>query len=39
MAAISAARAAGHGNKNAADEAAVNAMRTNLGNIRGVKQL
>lgn len=39
MAAISAARAAGHGNKNAADEAAVNAMRTNLGNIRGVKTI
>jgi len=37
MAAVSAARAAGHGDKNAADEAAVNAMRKSLGDIRGIK--
>lgn len=37
MAAVSAARAAGHGDKNTADEAAVNAMRKNLGEIKGTK--
>ncbi len=37
MGAVSAARAAGHGDKNAADEAAVNAMRKTLGDIRGTK--
>ncbi len=36
MAAISAARAAGHGDKDAADRAAVNAMRSHLNNIQGV---
>ena len=37
MAAMGAARAAGHGDKNAADEAAVNAMRKNLEDLRGTK--
>lgn len=36
-AAIAAARAAGHGDKNAADQAAVNAMRKELSDIEGVK--
>ncbi|MBW6441864.1 class II fructose-bisphosphatase [Patescibacteria group bacterium] len=37
MAAISAARAAGHGDKKAADRAAVNAMREYLGKIEGTR--
>lgn len=36
MAAVDAARVAGHGDKNSADQAAVDAMRRLLGNIKGV---
>ena len=39
MAAIDAARAAGHGDKNAADQAAVNAMRKHLAEIESVKTI